>query len=520
MRHTRAVRRVAVGIVASLVLGIAAWGVRWVAVGSAVGAGFAAKVTCSLVHLSGFDARHVLEDYVVHELAPLGPALSVEVTRQGAVARVLGGLRTARAVNRPGLGCTLLSEGARLEALEAPAGLAASRPAHDIATPWPEGAAAPAMEPRAVAAALERAFDEPGGGGRRQTKAVLVARDGRLVAERYAPGVGPDTPLLSWSMAKSVTMALVGVLVRDGRLDPSAPAPVPEWQGADDPRRAITLDQLLRQSSGLAFDETYGAVNDVSRMLFTRRDLGAFAARFPLAAPPDTRWSYSSGTSNLVARIVRDAFRGDLAAMVRYANERLFDAAGMHSALFEPDASGSFVGSSFVFMTARDWARFGELFRRDGVWRGNRILPEGWVRYATTPTPPAPMRRYGAHWWLNAGNPGDPDDRAWPSIPSDVYAARGHSGQWVAVVPSARLVVVRLGLSVPDVEAVDGVETLIAELLRAFGAAAAVEPLESVRTRPRRSIMPSLHSTGEDVHGEAGARRLAADGAALLRGPG
>jgi CubicO group peptidase (beta-lactamase class C family) len=321
-----------------------------------------------------------------------------------------------------------------------------------------------------VARALARAFEEPGGSRPlRQTKAVVVARDGRLVAERYAPGVDPEAPLVSWSMAKSVTMALVGALVLDGRLALHAPAPVREWQVPGDPRRAITLDQLLRQSSGLAFDESYGAVNDVSRMLFTERDTGAFAARFPLKAKIESVWSYSSGTSNLVARLVRDAFGGDLAALLRFARERLFDPAGITSAVLEPDASGTFIGSSFAFMTARDWARFGELFRRDGVWNGRRLLPEGWVRYATTPTPEAPLGQYGAHWWLNAGAPGAPERRPWPALPAEAYAARGHSGQWVVVVPSARLVVVRLGLTLPDLED-DGTQELVAELLEAFAA--------------------------------------------------
>jgi len=456
-----------IGVLA--LVGLAGWGLVWLRTAAQVGAGFAAKVACSLVHLSRFDTRHVVDDYIAYEVAPLGPALSVEVTPKGATARVLGGLLSARAALRPGLGCTLVESGGPWEVAGPAEGLALPRPLLDPATPWPAGGAPPAEPPPpAVAAAIERAFAEPGPPARRQTKAVVVVRDGRLVAERYAPGVGPDTPLLAWSMTKSVTMALVGALVRDGRLDPAAPAPVPEWRGAGDPRGAITLDMLLRQSSGLAFDETYGATNDVSRMLFSRPDTGAFAAAMPLAFPPDAHWSYSSGTSNVVARIVRDAFGGDLAAMVRYANEALFDPAGMTSAFFEPDASGSFVGSSYAHMTARDWARFGELFRRDGVWEGRRLLPEGWVRYATTPTPAAPQGMYGAHWWLNAGAPGAPQGRQWPRIPPDVYAARGHSGQWVAVVPSARLVVVRLGLTVPDEEPIDGTEVLIAELLRAW----------------------------------------------------
>jgi hypothetical protein len=464
----RAVRRTLLAIACLALLAGLAAGARWLHVAVHVGAGYAAKVTCSLAHLSRYE-RSAIDPYVASEVAPLGLALEVTVTPEGAEALVLGGVVRARAVLRPELGCTLAPAGpvARDAAVEA----LPPRPPRDPSRAWPEGEAAPlAPPPPAIERAIARAFEEPGPPRPlRETKAVVVARDGRLVAERYAPGVDPDAPLLSWSMAKSVTMALVGALVLDDRLTLEAPAPVPEWRGAGDPRGAITLDQLLRQSSGLAFDETYGAVNDVSRMLFTEPDTGAFAASFPLAAPPEALWSYSSGTSNLVARIVRDAFGGELAAMVRYARERLFDPAGMTSALLEPDASGSFIGSSFAFMTARDWARFGELFRRDGVWNGRRLLPAGWVRYATTPTPKAPLGHYGAHWWLNAGEPGAPERRPWPALPAEAYAARGHSGQWVVVVPSARLVVVRLGLTVPDQED-DGTQELVAELLAAFAA--------------------------------------------------
>ncbi len=452
----------AVGLVVALIAGV-----RWVRIGAQVGTGYAAKMACSLVHVSGFDLRHVVDDYILHEVAPLGPVLSVEKTADGAEARAAGGLFSARAVHRRGLGCTLVRSGSSWPLVGPAEGLAPARRVLPPTAAWPVGHAPPTEPPPAVAAAIERAFAEPGLPARRQTKAVVVVRDGRLVAERYAPGVTPETPLLSWSMAKSVTMALVGALVRDGRLDAAARAPIAEWRRDGDPRAAITLDMLLRQSSGLSFDETYGATNDVSRMLFTQPDTGAYAAAMPLEFPPDTHWSYSSGTSNIIGRIVRDAFGGDVAAMVDYANTTLFDPAGMTSAFFEPDASGSFVGSSYAYMTARDWARFGEWFRRDGEWEG-RLLPEGWVRYATTPTPAAPHGEYGAHWWLNAGPPGDPGARPWPAIPAEVYAARGHSGQWVAVVPSARLVVVRLGLTVPDEEPIDGTETLIADLLRAY----------------------------------------------------
>jgi hypothetical protein len=236
-------------------------------------------------------------------------------------------------------------------------------------------------------------------------------------------------------------------------------------------------DMLLRMSSGLAFDEHYGAVNDVSRMLFVEPDAAAFAARKPLAAAPDSVWSYSSGTTNIISRILLGAFDDDMDAFESWARERLFTPVGISSVIFETDESGRPIGSSFVFMTAHDWARFGELHRLDGIWNGRRVLPQGWVRYVTTPTPRAPAGKYGAHWWLNAGAASSswfylavrdkPVLRLWPALPADTYSARGHSGQYVMVVPSERLVVVRLGQSFPD-DGDDGTPKLVADLISAL----------------------------------------------------
>ena len=429
----------------------------------AVGAGYAARVTCSLAFHSGMDPEWVMRRYVSFDLGPAHSLVRVSVDREaGAVDAVAARLARARVIHRDGIGCTLLADAdeAALRRFRDPPH--APPLASDV--PWPRGEAAiGAPPPPALNAALEEAFAEPnrGAGPLRQTSAVLVAHRGRLVAERYGSGIGPDTPLLSWSMAKSVIAALVGVAVREGRADLHAPAPVPEWRGGSDPRGAITMDQLLRMSSGLAFDETYGAVNDVSRMLFTRADAGAFAAGFPVVGPPDSVWSYSSGTSNILARIVRDVLGRDLEAMVSWSRRALFDPVGMRSAVFETDASGSFIGSSLFFATGRDWARFGQLHLQDGVWQGRRILPEGWSRYVSTPTPQAPEGGYGAGWWLNAGDPDDPTQRMWPSLPREAYSARGKSGQYVVVVPSAELVVVRLGLSQAEGDDLHGVEPLV-----------------------------------------------------------
>ncbi len=436
---------------------------------SAVGAGFTAKVACSLAWISGENVDDLLRTYIAPEAAPLGSLLGAAKTPDGVEGRAWWGLVRARAIYRPGLGCTLLRD-VSAESLATARGVDVPREPLPAGAPWPRGGSGP-TDPAspAITAAIDRAFTEPvpANDHVRRTTAVVIAHEGKLIAERYAKGYGPETPMLSWSMAKSVTAALVAIEIGDGRMALHERAPVPEWSSPDDPRHAITLDQLLRMSSGLAFGENFGPVDDLPRMLFEYGDVGAFAANKPLAAPPDTVWSYSSGTANIVARLLRELHGNDLGAQVRWARERLFDAADMRSAFFEPDVTGTFIGSSFAFMTARDWARFGELHREDGVWFGRRILPQGWVRYVTTPTPLAPDGQYGAHFWLNAGDPKKPSQRPWPKLPTDTYAACGHSGQYVFVVPSAKLVVVRLGLSLPD-DGKDGGADLVAEVIAAI----------------------------------------------------
>jgi CubicO group peptidase (beta-lactamase class C family) len=267
-------------------------------------------------------------------------------------------------------------------------------------------------------------------------------------------------------MSKSVTNALVGVLVKQGRLDLKAPAPVPEWQTPGDPRGMITLDQLLRMSSGLEFSEVYLPLFDATRMLYESRDFAAYAAEKPLSARPDARFSYSSGTANIISRIVRGAIEKDHRNYYDFMRRELFDKIGMSSAVVEADPSGTFVGSSYALATPRDWARFGLLYLWDGVWRGERILPEGWVAYTTTPTPKAPKGQYGALFWLNAGSRSNPSDRRWPSVPQDAYSAEGFMEQRLIIIPSHELVLVRFGASV-DRKAWN-TETFIADVLAAF----------------------------------------------------
>ncbi|MDE2509608.1 MAG: serine hydrolase, partial [Elusimicrobia bacterium] len=226
-----------------------------------------------------------------------------------------------------------------------------------------------------------------------------------------------------------------------------------EWRAPGDPRAEITLEDLLRMRGGLAFTEIYSnPLSDVTRMLFDGPDAGGFAASRPLAHAPGTHWQYASGTTNILSLIARRKLgESDYPFWPRRA---LFDPLGMRSAVLETDASGTFVGSSFLFATARDWARFGELHRLDGVWAGRRILPEGWVTLVTTPTPQAPNERYGAHWWLKLSKDLGGETAAAKKLPPDAFHALGHEGQCVSVIPSRGLVVVRLGLSI-DITAWD-----------------------------------------------------------------
>jgi len=419
------------------------------------GAGYEAKELASRVFVSGREAERVIRD----DLSD-GPMVlvsgRVDREERSASARALGLVRS-KAICREGLGCTLVEELTEEEIRSQPYHPPPVSAVDPDAIPWPSGDALTAGPPQTgidvakLEAALDEVFSEPTDGGKRETRAVVVVHRGNIIAERYAEGFDAGTPLPGWSMTKSVMGALVGIRVGQGALDLFAPAPVPEWRGAGDPRGAITLDQLLRMSSGLEFGEATDAYDaDLATMLFDRGDAAAYAAAKPLEHPPESHWHYSSGTANIVSRILRHSFEGDQAAHFSFPRRALFDRIGMRSAVIEPDASGSFVGSSFMFATARDWARFGLLFLNDGVWLGERILPEGWVAYSTTPTPKAPQGRYGAHWWLNAGEPDDPGDRPFPDLPTDTFSARGFEGQEVVVIPSRELVLVRLGQSRPE----------------------------------------------------------------------
>ncbi len=273
------------------------------------------------------------------------------------------------------------------------------------------------------------------------TYALLVVKGGELVYERYAHGANAGYLQYSWSMAKSVTHALVGAAIAEGLLERHAPAPVPAWR--NDSRSEITLGHLLHMASGLAFREEYtdGDASDVIPMLFGegRFDTAAYAADQPLVATPGEQWSYSSGTTNIICGILRDAIGNGPTGMLAFMHRVLFDPLGMRTPTPRFDRAGTFVGSSFLLATPQDFARFGLLYLRDGAWDGKQLLPPGWVDYARTPSHLDESNGYGAHFWLD------------PQHPERFYCS-GYDGQRIEMVPDRDLVVVRCGRT-PEAEA-------------------------------------------------------------------
>lgn len=420
------------------------------------GAGFHAKVLCSGVFVSGRAPAAVK-----HGELDRFWYLRGEVNRQDrTVTSSMLGFASTTAVYRNGIGCTLANGRTVAQLRRNPPDV----PAPGRASPLPVAADLEPTVREDLEEAVRGAFSEPDPNRKRNTRAVVVLHRGRIVAEAYAEGFDRSMPLAGWSMAKSVTGTLVGIAADRGYLNPARAAPVPEWQGDTDPRGDVTVNHLLRMSSGLAFDETYSGFGDVTYMLFAVPSAGGYAARFPRVHPPGSHWHYASGTTNILSRMLKHRLGPD--TYHRFPHSALFEPIGMTSAVIEPDPSGTYVGSSFLYATARDWARLGQLYLQDGTWRGRRVLPEDWVTFSRTPAPADHRGRYGAHWWLNRGPNDTPTARPFPSLPRDLYRASGFEGQQVMVVPSRDAVIVRLGMT-PHERALD-LNTTVRRILDAL----------------------------------------------------
>ena len=383
----------------------------------------------------------------------------------------LFGLGRAHAVYREGAGC-YLDHGAAVAAIVPPQD---SKPQPAL-LPEIAGSSVVAPQSPALATALDRAFAEPDQPPFRRTRAVVVMKDGHVIAERYADGIGIDTPLLGFSATKSVISALTGILVRKGALTLDQPAPVAAWQNPDDPRHAITVDQLLRQTAGLAIGSSLqaslaSALEPVNQMKFMESDMASYAESFDLETPPGSAWNYNDGNFIVLSHLIRNAAGGHATDVLRFARQELFAPLGMRNVTLEFDASGNPEGSSQMLATARDWARFGMLYLNDGVVGGKRILPEGWVKYSASATPNAWVG-YGAGFWTNSVTALAPITGSSTACRAMRFFAKGTIGQYVVIVPSERLVIVRLGRSPNWPPEVDGVFDLVRDVVAATGSKA------------------------------------------------
>ena len=428
------------GLIVVAVVGVMIW--LWMAPPALirVAANYTAKIVCSNVFLAGREAEQVLAVDVQAPGHPILKLMTLDVDKDaGTVSAGLFGIfGKGTAVLRPGLGCANVPDGDVTAAKTISTDLFVPPVVPDVL--WPEGSRAePSQDPEIVKILDDALLTGPG------MRAVVVVQNGRIVGERYGEGFSDKTPLLGWSMTKSVNAAIVGTLVKEGKLAIADQGLFPDWKA--DKRSAITLADMMAMSSGLEFNEDYGDVTDVTRMLYLEPDMAAFASAKQLSDEPGKAYSYSSGTAVMLSRIWQNTFADPKQALT-WPRLKLFEPVGMTSAVMETDEQGTFVGSSYLYATARDWARFGQFLLQDGAWNGQEILPAGFVSWMREPAPASNNVYTRGQLWIEApGNEHDPGATAKAGVPTDAYWLEGHDGQTVAIIPSQKLVIVRLGLT-------------------------------------------------------------------------
>jgi hypothetical protein len=429
-----------------------------------VATGYVAHNICSETFVSRIDPQTVFAEAIERDgIRRLRLLLRYHLDRTAKIVDAsVAGLFESRAAFHEGFGCVMLLGSQQpyllrsdIEALKTPK-----------APPLlPEIAGPKAVEPAdpALKAALDHAFEEPDAPPFRRTKAVVVVRDGIIIAERYADGVTIDTPLLGFSMTESVINALIGIMTQQGMVSPSIPAPIPEWRAASDPRHVIEVEHLLRMTTGLALDETNSGFDASSQMLYLHNDMAGFAVKAQPIAPPGTRWAYSSPTTQLLARIIRDAVGGPEQTLA-YAWRELFNPLGMRDVTLEFDGAGTLQASTYMLASARDWARFGLLYLNDGVLAGKRILHEDWVDFSAAATLDTD---YGAGFWTNRSEHQHAKARVRLGVPRDAFFASGDLGQRVVIIPSQQMVVVRLGDATGPAGDISGLSRLVKQAIAA-----------------------------------------------------
>ncbi|TDE00371.1 serine hydrolase domain-containing protein [Flavobacterium sandaracinum] len=359
----------------------------------------------------------------------------IDAAKKFAVSSVYG-LKERKAIYREGLGVTLINDDFDVSKPY----LVPKRSLPNNTTPFPFGNKEPldtifsTIDYAKLNAAVANGFDKKGELNKR-TRSLLVIYKDKIIAEKYDTGFDKNSRILGWSMTKSITSALFGVLEKQKKFDIDAPAPIPEW--ANDKRKLITTNDLLHMNSGLEWEEKYDKICDATQMLFQAEDMTRSQLEKTAEYKPNMHWNYSSGTTNLLSGILRKQFKTHQEYLDFWYTD-LIDKIGMNSMVIETDMAGNYVGSSYGWATTRDWAKFGLLYLHEGNWNGEQIFNEGWAKYTATPTNTS-EGRYGGHFWLNAGG-------YFPDVPRDMYYCSGFQGQMVAIIPSLDLVIVRMGL--------------------------------------------------------------------------
>jgi CubicO group peptidase (beta-lactamase class C family) len=409
--------------------------------------GYSAKNACSCAFIQARTKDSIAEEELGSFPLSLGSIAINE--KDSSVTGTVWGMAKRKAIYRNGFGCTLvneLSESAiRNQKISVP-----QQAFIEDSIRWPLG---DDFATRMITnnsrsyldSAISFVFKQQYHNKKVYTRAVVVLQNGAIVAEQYGQGYNKNSKFLGWSMAKSITGALIGILVKGGKLNVAAPAPVTAWKNTNDNRHAITLENLLQQTSGLDFNENYNSYSNATNMLFKKADMAGYTASLPLKTVPGSEFYYSSGNSNILSGIVRTTVgEKDYHA---FPHTALFHKLGMYHTLLEPDASGTFVGSSYIYASARDYARFGLLYLNNGVANGEQILPEDWVRKTVIPSTVNKLKNYGYQFWLNGLDPNDASKKEFSEAPADMFYADGYGGQRIYIIPSLQLVIVRMGLN-------------------------------------------------------------------------
>lgn len=406
--------------------------------------GFGAKNLCSAIYLQHRSAEAVIKDDLSD--FPISLATYTINEKDSSVTGTILGFARQTAIYRNSVGATLVNDFTEQQVRSQSWTLPLANTIHRDSILWPDGDKLPDTLPshinqQALHNILQFIFKKPDPA---KTRAFLIVYNGQIIAEQYADGFDKYTAMQGWSMSKSITAALTGILVKQGKLQVNAPAPVPEWKHTE--KETITLRQLLQQTSGLRYWENYASPSEATNMLFKKGDMAGYVTHLPLKYTPGSVFNYSSGNANIVSKIIRQTVGEKEYHSFPYTD--LFFRIGMYHTIVEPDASGTYVGSSYTYATARDFARFGLLYYNNGKWNNDQILPDAWVNESTQPSSADKLKHYGYFFWLNGFNKNDPSKRWYPDAPEDMYFADGFGGQDIFIIPSKKLIVVRLGMRV------------------------------------------------------------------------